>query len=126
MKQQVRIILNVGAVIILSLLTYVLTKDILYNIAFFLTPHAFNNIPCLGFYYIYGRQIHCAEAGSGYTYLVYYSFYIVTIFLYGLITGLISAPKYKILGRTILYSFFSILIIVLLVEFLNVIFGIRI
>jgi len=120
-KSTKKIIFNVVIVLILSYLTFYFTKSYFYNLAFWLTPHIHNNIPCLGYYYSHGKMIYCNEGPSNYTYALFYSWYVPIIFLYSLIAGLLSRPKYKILGRTIFYSFFSIIVLILLGKFLKVI-----
>lgn len=121
-----KLIFNTSAVLILFYLTFYFSKEILHDIAFVLTPHhiSYGGIICFEYepYILYGRTINCGEQPSIYTNLLFYAFYIFILFLYSLIVGLLSRPKYKILGRTIFYSTFSVIVITLLIKFLQAIF----
>lgn len=63
----IKIFLNIIIVVGLFLLTGILLDRFLYEVAFVVTPHVWEEIPCLGFYKILGKQVSCAERASVYT-----------------------------------------------------------
>ncbi|PIR66608.1 MAG: hypothetical protein COU51_03070 [Parcubacteria group bacterium CG10_big_fil_rev_8_21_14_0_10_36_14] len=121
-KEAKRLIINILVVLVLFYLTFYLTKTFFYNVAFWLTPHTFNIIPCLGYYESFGKTIYCNESPSNYTYILFYSFYGIILFLYSLIVGSLAKLKHKIFGRTVFYSIFSGTVIALAIKFLQILF----
>lgn len=109
MSPQIRkIILSIIAIIGLFLITSVLTNNLLYKVAFLITPHAYVST-------LIGCPIPegCGyEAPSIYTYLLYYGLLVIIIFIYALIVAkLFKIEDKKDFLRVFAYSLLSIIII---------------
>jgi len=106
-----KIFLNIIIVVGLFLLTGILLDRFLYEVAFVVTPHAWEEIPCLG--------LSCAEGPSIYTYLLYWTFLTVTLLIYTLIvTNLPKIGDRRNFWRVFIYSMISIVVISFIFNFL--------